>query len=71
MRGHQAFAEVSSSYDTTNVGYLLERLLIHMDDFNASVQDAVCKVEPLSNTHCAHFEIVITAFCGPLGIQMN
>lgn len=40
----EAFAEVSSSYDTTNVGYLLERLLIHMDDFNASVQDAVCKV---------------------------
>mmetsp|Transcript_16394 Transcript_16394/g.41667 ORF Transcript_16394/g.41667 Transcript_16394/m.41667 type:complete len:935 (-) Transcript_16394:275-3079(-) len=40
----EAFAEVSPSYDTANVGYLLERLLVHMDDFNQAVQEAVCKV---------------------------
>mmetsp|Transcript_16748 Transcript_16748/g.46804 ORF Transcript_16748/g.46804 Transcript_16748/m.46804 type:complete len:975 (+) Transcript_16748:187-3111(+) len=40
----EAFAEVSPSYDATNTHYLLERLLVHMDDFNSAVQEAVCKV---------------------------
>uniref|UniRef100_A0A061S1R9 Heat repeat-containing protein 2 n=1 Tax=Tetraselmis sp. GSL018 TaxID=582737 RepID=A0A061S1R9_9CHLO len=39
-----AFAEVSPHYDPTNTKYLLDRLLIHMDDFNRGIQEAVCKV---------------------------
>jgi dynein assembly factor 5 len=35
---------LTSDYDDTNTGYLLKGILIHMDDTNSSVQEAVCRV---------------------------
>lgn len=37
------FSSLSSDYDDTNTGYLLKGMLIHMDDANPSVQEAVCQ----------------------------
>lgn len=35
---------LTPTYDDTNTGYLIKGLLIHMDDSNPAVQEAVCKV---------------------------
>ena len=37
------FSTLSSDYDDTNTGYLLKGMLLHMDDANESVQEAVCQ----------------------------
>ena len=37
------FRAMPWDYDETNVGYLLKGFLIHMDDPNPDVQEAVCQ----------------------------
>ena len=37
------FSTLPAAYDDTNTGYLLKGMLLHMDDANADVQEAVCR----------------------------
>ena len=49
-----AFYSAMGGLDATNVGYLLKGMLIHMDDANAELQEAVCAaVEELARMHPA------------------
>lgn len=37
------FFDAMADFDATNVGYIVDGMLIHMDDMNAEVQEAVCQ----------------------------
>ena len=53
-RAIRAFYAAMGDLDATNVGYLLQGMLIHMDDPNEEVQEAVCAaVEELAAAHPA------------------
>ena len=50
----RAFYAAMGGLDATNVGYLLKGMLIHMDDANPDLQEAVCAaVEELARAHPA------------------